>query len=248
MILDHDIAGAGPLLVLIHGITENRRAWDPIDLTDAFTVLRVDVRGHGGSAKGPSYDPRSLAGDVYETVESVAPGIVPIIVGHSMGGIIATAYAVDHPTAGVINVDQPLALGDLQAQVQKVAPLLRSPLFKPLVGMLFKQYNGELGRDEGRRLQKLRAPQRDVVLGVWQQLIDDTPEELAAAVEELVSVPGDVPYLVIAGLDPGEQYESWLQSKIPQVQYEVWSPSTHYPHLADPARFTARVKSFAAEL
>lgn len=247
MILEHDVAGSGPLLVLIHGITENRHSWDPIDLTDAFTVLRVDARGHGDSPTGESYDPATLASDVHDTVEAVSPGAVPIVVGHSMGGIIATAYGVAYPTRAVINIDQPLALGDMQAQVQKIVPLLRSPLFKPLVSMMFKQYYGELSADQVKRLKALRAPQKDVVLGVWQQLIEDSPEALSAAVDELVGIPAELPYLVIAGQDPDTEYQAWLKAKIPQSEYEVWSPPTHYPHLENPQRFIDRVKAFAAQ-
>lgn len=45
--LAHDVTGSGPLVVLLHGITENRHSWDPIHLEDRYTVLRVDLRGHG---------------------------------------------------------------------------------------------------------------------------------------------------------------------------------------------------------
>ena len=49
--LAHDIHGEGPLLVLIHGITENRQTWDPLleDLATDHRVLRGDLRGHGDS-------------------------------------------------------------------------------------------------------------------------------------------------------------------------------------------------------
>ena len=245
LVLAHDIAGSGPLLVLIHGITENRAVWDPIDLTADFEVLRVDVRGHGRSALQAPFDPLTLAADVHATVEAVRPGAVPIVVGHSMGGIIATAYGSTYPTRGVVNIDQPLALGDMQERVKKMEPLLKSPLFPLLVSGLFRSMKVPLPKAENKRLARLRTPRREVVLGVWAPMLTHTPEELAVTVDETVAVPPNVPYLVIAGLDPGPDYVAWLRERIPSTSYEVWQ-TTHYPHLAEPERFVARMREFAA--
>ncbi|GAA1962298.1 alpha/beta fold hydrolase [Microbacterium aquimaris] len=245
LVLAHDIAGSGPLLVLIHGITENRAAWDPIDLTADFEVLRVDVRGHGRSPVQAPFDPLTLAADVHATVEAVRPGVVPIVVGHSMGGVIATAYGSKYPAAAIINIDQALALGDMQKQVKSMEPLLKSPLFPVLVAQLFRSMKGVLPPEENKRLKKMRTPRREVVLGVWEPMLTQTPEELADTVDETVAVPEDVPYLVIAGLDPGPEYGEWLRGRIPNLTYEVWQ-KTHYPHLVEPERFVARVKEFAA--
>ncbi|MEW1706874.1 hypothetical protein AB0230_06485 [Microbacterium sp. NPDC089190] len=63
--------------------------------------------------------------------------------------------------------------------------------------------------------------------------------------DRLTAVPADVPYLVITGLDAGPDYAAWLQQTIPYSVHEVWQPSTHDPHLIDPARFVARIEAFA---
>ena len=65
--LAHDIQGDGPLLVLIHGITENRHSWDPLldDLAADHRVLRVDLRGHGDSPTADGYAVDELAADVH---------------------------------------------------------------------------------------------------------------------------------------------------------------------------------------
>lgn len=64
--LAHDVQGSGPLLVLVHGITENRHSWDPItaDLAATHRVLRVDLRGHGESPSADVHDVASLAADI----------------------------------------------------------------------------------------------------------------------------------------------------------------------------------------
>ncbi|MEJ1154490.1 alpha/beta hydrolase [Microbacterium marmarense] len=243
--LAHDIQGSGPLVVLIHGITERKESWDPIDLGDEFEVLRVDVRGHGDSPLQSPYDPRTLAADVHATVEAVRPGAVPLVIGHSMGGIIATAYGVLFPTVGVINIDQALALGDMQKKVKSLEPLLKSPLFPVLVSSMFRSMRGVLPREENKRLSRLRTPRREVVLGAWAPMLQQTPEELVETVKQLTAFPSDVPYLFIVGIDPGEDYYAWLAESIPSSTYEVWQQG-HYPHLVEPERFVAKVKEFAA--
>ena len=48
----YDIAGHGPLVMFVHGLTSNRRGWDPVtsQLVQDFACLRVDLRGHGDSS------------------------------------------------------------------------------------------------------------------------------------------------------------------------------------------------------
>lgn len=53
--LAYDVAGAGPPLVLVHGLASSRRCWDLVvdDLARDFTVYTVDLPGHGDSAPAP---------------------------------------------------------------------------------------------------------------------------------------------------------------------------------------------------
>lgn len=243
--LAHDVTGSGPLVVLLHGITENRHSWDPIHLEDRYTVLRVDLRGHGESPRVAPYDLATLAADVRAVVDEVgADGTAPLVVGHSMGGVVATAYAHDHPVRGVVNVDQALALGAMQAQVAPAAPMLRGDGFGPFVEQMFASLYGELDPAEVARLEALRSPEKDVVLGMWSPLLDLTPDELAATVAEVTSLPAGTPYLSLHGIDLGPDYAAWLTSVIPSAVVETWTPAGHYPHLAAPERFVERVVAF----
>ncbi len=184
MILAHDVSGSGPLLVLVHGITEDRRSWDPVDLSGSFTVVRVDVRGHGDSEAAEPYDIPTLATDIHDTVaqlqeKGAVPDGPPIVVGHSMGGIVATAYGALFPARAVVNVDQPLHLAGMQQQIQQAEGMLRGEQFPLFIHGMFAQMAGELDPGEVERVNALRAPKQDVVLGMWSPLLDDSPEELA---------------------------------------------------------------------
>lgn len=249
MILAHDVTGSGPLLVLLHGITEDRRSWDPVDFAASFTVVRVDIRGHGSSKAEAPYDIPQLATDVHDTVvELVATGEVPdeppVVVGHSMGGIVATAYGALFPARAIVNVDQPLHLAGMQQQILQAEGMLRGEAFPLFIQGMFAQMAGGLDPDEMARVDGIRVPKQEVVLGMWRPLLEDSPDELAGLVSTLTKIPAEVPYLVITGLDAGPEYAAWLQQQIPQTVHEIWQPPTHYPHLVDPARFVARVEEF----
>ncbi len=244
----YDLTGAGPALVLVHGLTEDRHAWDPLvtDLSADHHVLSVDLRGHGESARGPSYDPSTLAGDV--AAAAGAAGLVdPIVIGHSMGGVVATAYAALHPCRGVVNVDQSIALGDFQAMVRGVEPMLRGDGFAELIAGLFESFDGALSADEVARLRALRRPDQDVVLGMWAPVLDLSADELAAVVRSMTA-DVRVPYLALHGSDPGADYGRWLTSEIPTATLEVWDGCGHYPHLVHPERFLDRVRAFESSL
>ena len=244
----YDLAGDGPALVLLHGITENRRTWDPLvpDLATDHAVLAVDVRGHGESGDADAYDAASMAADAAGVAAGL--GLVdPLVVGHSMGGVAATAYAAAHPCRGVVNVDQSIALGDLQDLVRGAEPLLRSDAFGEVIGSLFDSMHGPLPADEVARVSALRRPSRDVVLGAWAPLLDLSRADLDALVASLAGAVR-VPYLSLHGIDPGADYGPWLAAVIPTSTVEVWDDHGHYPHLVDPERFVARVRLFESTL
>lgn len=242
--LAHDVSGAGPLVVLIHGITESRHVWDPFmpELTARYRVLRVDLRGHGASSSHGPYTLASLARDVRVVVELVEDPAAPaVVVGHSLGGVIATAYAKAYPAAGVINIDQSLTLGAMQGVLTPLAPALRSDLFHSTITSMFAESYGLTPAAERARLEELRRPVQEVVLAIWAPMLDHGPLELVELVDEQLAVPSTTPYLIVFGMHPGVGYEEWLAEVIPHAEVEDWGPVGHYPHLVDPQRFLATI-------
>jgi pimeloyl-ACP methyl ester carboxylesterase len=82
----------GPTVVLVHGLTSTGRTWWRVGPALAETgrhVVAVDLRGHGSSGGAtPGATLGDLAGDVRETV-----GDVVDLVGHSLGALVALAFA-----------------------------------------------------------------------------------------------------------------------------------------------------------
>jgi N-formylmaleamate deformylase len=101
--------GAGPPLVLLHGLTGNGACWSPLGrcLQSEFDVVMPDARGHGQSGKpsaGYRYD--DLASDVVDLIRELELA-APILLGHSMGGMTAAVVAnrIGDAIGGVVLVD-----------------------------------------------------------------------------------------------------------------------------------------------
>lgn len=245
--------GDGPPVVLVHGITESAATFAPVTdrLSDSHRVITLDLRGHGESGRASAYDLGAMAGDVAAVI--AASGIErPHLVGHSLGGAVVTAAGSMLDVASVVDIDQSMQLDSFKAQLMPAEPLLRDPeQYHLVVDAMFETMMGdELDTAEVRRVNGLRRPDHEVVLGVWELLLDEPIEAIAATVDAaLAGYEGrDVAYLALFGLDPGDAYADWLTQRISGARVEFWdgpaAPLGHYPHLVDPDRFVARVRAF----
>ena len=88
------VAGAGPSVVMIHGVGLRAEAWaKQIDaMRERFRVVAVDLPGHGES---PVPSPDMKLRDFSDTIAS-SLGSPALVVGHSMGAMIALDIAVRH--------------------------------------------------------------------------------------------------------------------------------------------------------
>ncbi len=95
-----DRGGAGPAVVLLHGLAGSARELLPTAdaLTDAFHVLLIDQRGHGGSTRRPADVSRqAYVDDVVAVIEQLLPGQRVSLAGQSMGAHTALLVAAARP-------------------------------------------------------------------------------------------------------------------------------------------------------
>ncbi len=89
-----------PALILLHGFTGHARTWDHIaaPMADRFKVLALDQRGHGDSDRAPdgNYRVASMAQDLAAFADALCLNRFSLV-GQSMGGRVAIAYAGSHP-------------------------------------------------------------------------------------------------------------------------------------------------------
>jgi pimeloyl-ACP methyl ester carboxylesterase len=106
-------SGSGPrTAVLIHGMMSDHRAWHRVaaDLRDdGYRVVAVDLAGHGVSPRSRRYSPRTWAADVAETLEAELDGPPDLLMGHSLGGLVASLVAEGLAPRAAIYIDPAFA-------------------------------------------------------------------------------------------------------------------------------------------
>lgn len=105
--------GEGPqTAVLIHGIMSDHRAWHRVTgalVERGFRVIAVDLAGHGSSPRSRRYSPIAWADDVVETVAPLLEGPPDLVMGHSLGGLVASIAADRLAPRAAIYVDPAFA-------------------------------------------------------------------------------------------------------------------------------------------
>ncbi|MFG1923001.1 alpha/beta fold hydrolase [Cryptosporangium sp. NPDC048952] len=208
------VADDRPPVVLVHGLSYDRRQWGPLvrELDPGRRVLALDLPGHGQSPRRDSYVSGEVAEVLHRAIEA-AGFEAPIVVGHSLGGVLVTVYAARYPTRGVVNVDQPLTLGRFGAVVRAAEPVLRGPEWRTV----WDRFVAGMGIDslpaEVRGLAEDSRPRADLLLGYWEEILR-LPDEVIDAQrrEELASI--SVPYVSVMSGD--------------------FPDAGHFPHLAHP--------------
>lgn len=98
--------GAGPALLFVHGGYHGAWCWMPllrIVAERGVAAAAVDLRGHGGLPQGPQFvteGVREMAADVVAAARALGGPV--ILVGHSVGALVAMAAAADLALAGLV--------------------------------------------------------------------------------------------------------------------------------------------------
>jgi pimeloyl-ACP methyl ester carboxylesterase len=240
-----------PPLVLVHGLTFDRTTWRPAlaaleRLDSERRVLALDLPGHGESPARGSYRMEETVERVRAAVDE-ARLIAPVIVGHSLGGIVASVYAMEHPVSGVVNVDQSLEVEPFAARVQAIAPLLDGPAFDQIWERFWASMQIDLLPDEGQAVARAASrPSAALVRGYWADVIE-RPEEIAALARDGLALlrARRTPYELVVGRPTGAE-RSWFARELPQAAVTEMPESGHFPQLADPQAFASRLAATAA--
>jgi 3-oxoadipate enol-lactonase len=139
-------------LVFLHGIGGAARAWrgQIAAFSDRYSALAWDMPGYGGSAPLPSVSIATLADALQDFLQAIG-GPRPILVGHSIGGMIVQQWLTQHPrsaAAVVLAQTSPAfgsAAGDWQKQFieARLGPLDRGETMTSLAPTLVKELVGD---------------------------------------------------------------------------------------------------------
>ena len=249
-----DPSASGAPLVLLHGLTFDHRMWGPVldALPSDQLAIAFDLPGHGDSAPLPHPGLAVAVEAIHQAVLDAALA-APIVVGHAVGGQLATSYAARHAAVAVVSVDAPVHLEAFVQLLRSLRPQLTGDRFGEVWAIYQDSWHMELLPDADRAL-----------LGSGDRLGDDTLRELVLSyhsdllerpLEESVRVHDEelsrlqaarTPYLTLHSCPVDRSDAARLRELLPQAEILVWPVGHHFPHLAHPVRFASVLTALAA--
>lgn len=247
-------AGEGPPLILLHGLFGAGQNWGAIRraLAPRWRVLTPDLRNHGASPRDPDMSYAAMAQDLAETMD--AAGIdEAALLGHSMGGKVAMAFALAHPARVARLV------------VADIAPVRYRPALRGFVAaMLALPLRPGLARQDADAALAAAIPQAAIRAFLLQSLRFETDppqwrlalHEIAAAmpmIEDFSSPPGgrfEGPTLVMNGENSDyvrPEHHAAFHALFPRLRFATVPKAGHWLHADRPAEFLALLEPFLAE-
>jgi pimeloyl-ACP methyl ester carboxylesterase len=259
-------AGAGPVLVLIHGITSDSTTWAQVmpGLAKRFTVIAPDLLGHGGSAK-PSGDyslgaHASLVRDILLKLGHEQATFV----GHSLGGGVAMQMAYQFPERceRLILVDSG-GLGREVSLLLRAATLPGAEYVLPILtngrllnaGRMLGRAMGAVGLGPGTDLRESARGHatladkvtREAFLRTLRSVVEPSGQRVDAT--DRLYLAERAPMLFVWGehdtLIPVSHAHN-AHAQVPASRLEVFADSGHFPQLDEPERFVEVVGEFIA--
>jgi pimeloyl-ACP methyl ester carboxylesterase len=226
------VTGSGDAtpVLFAHSFAGSSAQWAPqLDHISAKRrAVALDFHGHGRSEAGPwaPFDVPSFAADIDAAANELDLGRF-VLVGHSLGGAAAIAYAGDHPerVAGLVLVATPGRLPDEQVA--------------GIVAALDKDYDGTMTGIWRRLLADATPATRRTVEGESDRLPEKIAREIIQATFEFDPVPPlrayDGPRLTVSTPQEGPGQE--LHDLVPGVEHETVEGTSHWIQLDDPDGF-----------
>jgi len=257
-------AGAGPVLLLIHGMAGSATTWKHVmpTLARSFTVVAPDLLGHGASEKGAGdFSLGALASGLRDLMVALGHERATVV-GQSLGGGVAMQLAYQYPERC-----ERLVLVSSGGLGREVNPLLRflsvpgseavlsvacsAPVLRviegvgslaarvglrpaPVVTELWRSY-ASLGDEDTRR----------AFFRTLRAVIDRSGQAVSAA--NRLHLAAEVPTLIVwGGADPiipvAHAHEA--HAAIAGSRLEIFDGVGHYPHVEAPERFVTLLTEF----
>ena len=255
--LDYGAAGR-PAMLCLHGGAAHGHWFDFVaaSFSADYHVRALDLRGHGNSAWAdpPAYSYERYASDLAEVVEKLDLRDF-VLVGHSMGGMVALVYAATYPgrVGKLVVVDS-----SQQVTAERIAamrsfgtrPSSSYATLEELVARYRLQPGGTTAAPEiMRHLAQNGA--RQMGDGGWRHKFDRNVYVARKIVDGLAcwSRVG-IPALLVKGelsqrITP--QVAAEVKARCPHVEFAEVPHSYHHVTLDNPSGFTYAVKAFLAK-
>jgi len=258
-------AGAGPAVLLLHGIAGSSATWEPVMalLSGTCTVVAPDLIGHGASDKPlGDYSLGSFANGARDLLDAL--GIArATVVGQSFGGGVALQFAYQFPERceRVVLIDA----GGLGREVHWILRLVAVPGAELVMPVLFPSFAAGVGDSVARILRRtgLTRPAVAEIWSAYRSLTDPPTRRAFVRTIRAVLDPGGqsvtahgrlhltegMPVLILWGerdhiIPVDHAYRA--AEAIPHSRLEVLPGLGHFPQSEDPEAVAGLILSFLA--
>jgi pimeloyl-ACP methyl ester carboxylesterase len=238
-----------PALVLIHGWSCDSNYWREqiAALSRRYTVVTVDLAGHGGTGGNRTVWTIPAFGQDVATALSAVPNQRIILVGHSMGGPVAleAARILKNRVVGIVGVDTFKSIGAPMPTKAQVDALIK-PFEEDFIGqtrtlvadhLFVKNAHPQLAQKIAYDMS-LSAPR--VAVPALRALLE---YDLTGALKDL-SVP-----IVAINSDLGEPVnEARIRRVLPRFRAVTLAGDGHFLMMEDPRRFNPALEAEVAAM
>lgn len=252
-LIDHDgvrlffeeAGGGRPPLLLVHGWTCDHSFFAPQfeHFRRRHRVVAVDLRGHGRSDKPQQhYSMTAFADDLVWLCGQL--GLErPVVIGHSMGGVIALELSSRYPQlpAAIVSVDSPIPpLAAARESMAAIAAMLRTPEYREaqrqfVSSMLF------LPSDDAQRKARIV----DLMSSAPQHVMASAFEHIASYDYTSAATSCRVPWLALSAHPPFVDL-AHLRALCPHVLTGQTVGAGHFNQLEVPEQVNAMIERFLA--
>src|SRR3954452_7529367 len=257
-------AGSGPVLLLLHGVTDSSQTWAAVTprLAERFTLVAPDLLGHGDSARPRGdYSLGAHANGVRDLLTALGHRRVTVV-GHSLGGGIAMQFAYQFPERCERLVL--VSSGGLGREVHMllraaglpgadwVLPWLTSPWLhgvgRTVGGLLRRGHVSSPGDDQevlARGFASLgSAGARHASLQTLRPVVEPAGQRVGAGDRLGLAV---MPTLIVWGERDSiipVSHGIAAHEAIPASELVIFPDAGHMPHHHDPRRFADTLRTF----
>jgi pimeloyl-ACP methyl ester carboxylesterase len=240
--------GDEPPILLIHGWCGDHTHFAPQFEHFAsrdHPVVAVDLRGHGRSDKPhQSYTMQLFADDLAWMCAQI--GLEkPVVIGHSMGGVVTLALAMRYPDlpSAIVMVDAPVVRpADARAALPRFLEQLRGADYREVIRGYFSNVLFISSDDQERKeriVQQMSSAPQHVVVATVEGARDYDPTEAGGG----LTVPG----FYVAANEPQPRSDMGrFREMFPQVLDGKTVGSGHFCQLEVPEQVNAMIDRFLA--
>ena len=238
-----------PTLLLLHGIGADCDMWKPQMhkySTQGYHVLVPDLFGHGLSSKSNNINLSDWNNQIHLLLEHNKVEKC-ILIGASMGGVIAQSFVVAHPhmVEKIIIADSFGELSTFKEKILGFSAIIGFKLFKILGKKILSQGMRSTYKAEYAGLAQDYFEQVSLNVDLNQMILARKAINRIDVLEKLKSIT--IPALVIVGADFGQSFieiNRKIADSFPNSEFVVLEKSIDPSNLVNPIEFDEQVLKF----